>query len=303
MAIKIGIIGLPNVGKSTLFQALTKIKVDTSNYPFATIDPNIGIQPVKDPRLEKIAAIYGSLKIVPDVLEFVDIAGLVQGAHEGAGLGNQFLSHIFGVDLIVEVVRAFTDKNVAHVLETPDPERDIAIIADELSKKDEEIEKKFKESKDKNKNLPPKLSQKPIIYLFNGPKNYEQKNNQPSITIDIKLEDELVGLSPDEQQKFRTVSSLEDFETLILQTLNLITFFTANKNEARSHFAPFGITAKEAAGKVHSDFQEKFIRAEVISYDALLKSGSSQEAQKLGLTRTEGRDYIVQDGDIIEFKI
>ena len=302
MAIRIGIVGLPNVGKSTLFQALTRIQVDTSNYPFATIEPNIGIRPVRDARLQKIAEIYGSAKIVPDVLEFIDIAGLIRGAHQGEGLGNEFLSHIFGVDLILEVVRAFKDENVPHVLEGIDPERDIEIIAEELGKKDEEIESRGQDKKIKEKITPPKLSEKPMIYVFNS-KTSLDVSRPKAIAVDIKLEDELADEPVEDQKQFRTVSSLDELMAMILKTLGLITFFTANKNEARSHLTPQGINAWEAAGKVHSDFQKKFIRAEVISYDDLVKAGNPGEARKLGLVRTEGHDYKVHGGDIIEFKI
>lgn len=305
MAIRIGIVGLPNVGKSTLFQALTKIPVDTSNYPFCTIDPNIGIKPVNDERLEKIAKIYGSANIIPDAFEFIDIAGLVKNAHQGAGLGNQFLSRIYGVDCILMVIRAFKDENVPHVLETIDPERDIAIITEELVKKDEEVEERKKEKKkhETQSGAEQKLSKKPVVYIFNSKNAYKNASYSPSITVDIKLEDELTRLSPQEQKEFRIHSSLNDLNALLVKTLNLITFFTANKNEARSHLASLGITAWEAAGKVHSDFQEKFIRAEIVRYFDLMRSGGASEARKMGLAKTEGRDYPLEDGDLIEFKI
>lgn len=296
---RIGIVGLPNVGKSTLFQALTKIRVDTSNYPFATIDPNIGIKPVKDERLEKIASLFTSANIIPDALEFIDIAGLVKNAHEGAGLGNQFLSHIYGVDCILMIVRTFQDENIPHVLETIDPERDIKIVMEELTKKDEEVEKRNEE---KEKEIS-RLSKKPVIYVFNSKKLYENPRYKPSITIDIKLEGELVNLELKEQREFRITSSLEDLNALLLKTLNLITFFTANKNEARSYLTHSTITAGVAAGKIHSDFQEKFIRAEVISYSDLIRAGDATKARKMGFVKTVGRDDSLRDGDIIEFKI
>ncbi|MCH7883056.1 DUF933 domain-containing protein [Patescibacteria group bacterium] len=305
MTIRIGIVGLPNVGKSTLFQALTNIPVDTSNYPFCTIDPNIGIKPVNDERLEKIAEVCGSKNIIPDALEFIDIAGLVKNAHQGAGLGNQFLSHIYGVDCMVMVVRTFEDENIPHVLETIDPERDIAIITEELVKKDEEIEerKKEKQKHETQSGAEQKLSKKPVVYIFNSKNAYKNTSHSPSITVDIKLEDDLTHLPPQEQKEFRINSSLDDLNALLVKTLNLITFFTANKNEARSHLVPLETTTHEAAEKVHSDFQEKFIRAEIVRYSDLMRSGGTYEARKMGLVKTEGRDYPLEDGDLIEFKI
>lgn len=299
---KIGIIGLPNVGKSTLFQALTKIKVDTSNYPFATINPNVGIVPTNDERLSQIAAAAGSQKIYPDVIEFFDVAGLIKGAHKGEGLGNQFLSQLFPMDGLVEVVRIFKDEKIAYVGEGEE-NKDIEIIAEELRKKDEEIKERAKGKKETS-GLPPKLSEKPIIYLYNAKDGKLPKNpKEPSIVIDAKLEDELKELPPEEQKEYRTNSSTDDLIALILKTLDQITVFTANKNEARSWLHPRGADLLRAASKIHTDFVEKFIRAEVVDWRDFISLGGWQGARKAGKARAEGKNYKIKDGEVIEIKI
>ena len=267
MSLKAGIVGLPNVGKSTLFEALTKKKVEIANYPFATIDPNVGVVEVPDERLQKLAAVISTQKIIPVVVEFVDIAGLVKGAHEGKGLGNKFLAHIREVDLIIEVVRAFEDSEIIHVEGSVDPARDQQIIREELEAAN--------------------LSDKPILVVFNG-----NARSDTGVIISIDLARETKNLNNDLENLIRATYDL----------LGLITFFSAGPKEIHAWTIPRGSTAKRAGRAIHSDFEEKFIRAIVIHWKELAESGSYAEARKRGLLRTEGKDYIVQDGDVIEFR-
>ena len=281
---------MPNVGKSTLFQTLTKKQVEIANYPFTTINPNVGVVAMPDERLEQVARVIGSKEIHPAVFEFVDIAGLVKGAHQGAGLGNQFLAHIREVDAIIHLVRVFEDENVVHFDGSPDPVRDMDTILEELKLKDESSKEK--------ENL---LSTKRQIIVFNGsiiPPEVKTKitaeppvslmKPAPYLTIDLAE-----GLSESDVKNI-----FHDF----LKLLDLITFFTANENEARSWFVKNGTKAPQAAGVVHTDFEEKFIKAEVVGWQELVEAGSWSAAKQQGQIRLEGKDYEVQEGDVMEVK-
>ncbi len=349
MSFSIGIIGLPNVGKSTLFKALTQQEVDISNYPFCTIDPNVGVVRVPDERLQKIIEIIKPQKVTPTIIEFVDIAGLVKGAHKGEGLGNQFLAHIREVDAILHIIRTFSDKDIKHVEEGVDPQRDIGIVNTELIMKDlETIDKHIKkiekdvESKDKDRikefeilqkirkainegnavsavNPSEKerevikhlnfLTIKPVIYILNTKEDDDSfgvRKSLPENTlpIDLKIELECTELSKKELKELNLKSRLDVLIKTCYKILNLVTFYTIKGGEeTRAWTVEQGVKAPEAGRIVHSDFQEKFIRAEVVNYKDLLGVGSWAEARAEGLIRTEGKDYSVKDGDIIEFKI
>lgn len=283
MKLSIGIVGLPNVGKSTLFKILTKQEVKIANYPFVTINPNVGVVPAPDERLPKIAQAMNSKKILPAVLEFVDIAGLVKDAHKGRGLGNQFLAHIRETDAVIHLVRIFKDAEVIHFEGEPNPLRDLEIVFGELKAKDEEAKEKV--------NL---LSVKPQLILLNGNESEAEETlinkikslNHPYLVIDLKKEE----LGEENLKKI--------FEAFC-KLLKLITFYTANENEARSWFVKNGTLAPQAAGAVHTDFQAKFIRAEVINCQKLLEAGGWNEAKQKGWLRLEGKDYVVEDGDVV----
>ena len=349
--LQIGIVGLPNVGKSTLFQALTKKQVDTSNYPFATIDPNVGVVAVPDPRLAKLTELSHSKKTIPASIEFVDIAGLVKGAHEGEGLGNKFLSHIREVDAIVEVVRAFENADIHHVSGHINPAEDCDIIHTELVLADLDtaeraVSRQEKEAKTGGERERKKLevyksiqrhlasgalatdffvsdeenikairelqllTSKPIIFAINvldtqDPKAKETMQTfgaERSLLLNIKLEDEIAQMGEDADE-LKDLRHIDELIKKAYEVLGLITFLTTGEDETRAWAIPKGSNAPRAGRAIHSDFEEKFIRAEVISYENLMKAGSYAKARELGLLQTKGKDYIVQDGDVIEFRI
>lgn len=311
MGLQIGIVGLPNVGKSTLFNALLKKQQAlVANYPFATIEPNIGIVPVLDERLAVLAKIVDTAKIVPATVRFVDIAGLVKGASEGAGLGNKFLAHIREVQIIAHVIRVFEDPDIIKE-GSISPKDDYEIIRTELELADLET-----------KGEP--LAQKPEIIVLNvSENNYNSesikklidsyssllgKSKDKLIVISAKIEAELAGLSDPEQKEYLKDLGLEHsgLERLIgkaYEDLGLISFLTAGEKEVRAWTIKKGITAVDAAGVIHTDFMQKFIKAEIVSFPDFVAVGGWKKSRELGKARLEGRDYIINDGDIIEFKI
>ncbi|OHA65847.1 MAG: hypothetical protein A3D64_00065 [Candidatus Wildermuthbacteria bacterium RIFCSPHIGHO2_02_FULL_49_9] len=305
MSLSIGIVGLPNVGKSTLFQALTKKEVNISNYPFATIDPNVGVVQVPDERLERLSQLFHSAKTIPTVIEFVDIAGLVKGANKGEGLGNQFLARIREVDAICQVARCFSNADIVHVEKTVDPMRDIDTINIELELKDMEAD-------EKRSSIPESqlLSRKPTLYLLNcDPKDVSKelqeqlkKLGSPYVIANLKDELEMQQLSEEEKKEVGFVSNLPEFIRKCYELLDLITFFTAGEKETRAWTVKRGALAPQAGGVIHSDFQERFIKAQVISWDKLLEAGGYTQAAAEGWVRTEGKEYAAQDGDVIEIK-
>ncbi len=362
---KLGIVGLPNVGKSTLFNALTKADAESANYPFCTIDPNVGVVPVPDERLDKLAALYHPKKVTPAVIEFVDIAGLVKGASRGEGLGNKFLSHIREVDAIVHVVRCFGGTDVVHVENSVDPARDVDIINTELILSDLEllerrIDRTRKQAKGEKGALAelsalerisdalsngksarsvtlseeeqslladlPLLSGKPVIYCANvdeaslskpveenpyyvSLKNFVKASGEPAeiITVCAGIEAELSELNEDEQQAFLAELGVEDSGLAKLirasyRLLGYISYLTAGEPEVRAWTIVRGTKAPQAAGKIHSDFERGFIRAEVVPCEVLLEKGSYNACKEAGLVRSEGKDYVMQDGDVVLFR-
>ncbi|MBO4996987.1 MAG: redox-regulated ATPase YchF [Lachnospira sp.] len=361
---KLGIVGLPNVGKSTLFNSLTKAGAESANYPFCTIDPNVGVVPVPDERLDKLTEMYHSKKTTPAVIEFVDIAGLVKGASKGEGLGNQFLANIREVDAIVHVVRCFEDSNIVHVDGTIDPIRDIETINLELvfadlevlerriskvvrgAKNDKELAKELEllnrikahleedklaktfETEDEDElawlasyNL---LTAKPVIFaanveedglaeaetnnlFFNKVREYAKELDAEVFVVCAQIEQEISELEEEEKREFLEElglceSGLEKLIKASYSLLGLISYLTSGEDETRAWTITRGTKAPQAAGKIHTDFERGFIRAEVVNYKDLMEHGSMLAAKEHGLVRSEGKEYVVQDGDVILFK-
>ncbi len=364
MSLQCGIVGLPNVGKSTLFNALTKSNIPAENFPFCTIDPHYGIVQLPDRRLDKLKNIYNPKKVTPATVEFIDIAGLVKGANKGEGLGNQFLGQIRQTSAIVHVIRCFDDPNVVHISGNIDPERDAEIIETELLLADlETLEKKFEKTERQARSGDKKLlrdlkiieqlikhcgdglwantiglentedintikslhllTNKPILYVANLSENeivnnienkyvkrlddYAKSKGGSLIRVCASIEQEISSLPPEEGKTFLkeynlSESGLNKMVRASFDLLGLQTFFTGGPTEVRSWTIPIGATAKQSAGVIHSDFERGFIKAEVFGYNDLVKHGSENALYDLGLARTEGKEYIVKDGDCIFFK-
>ncbi|MFC1599577.1 redox-regulated ATPase YchF [Patescibacteria group bacterium] len=361
MSLKIGIVGLPNVGKSTLFNALTKEgAAESANYPFCTIDPNVGVVEVPDERLTKLAEVCNPEKVIPTVIEFVDIAGLVKGASEGEGLGNQFLSHIRECHAIAQVIRVFEDPDIVHVHGEIEPQKDREIIEAELILADlQTLDKRLKKAQAEAKSNDKKkveyarilekveqefhkgtlvyhmdltdeereairdlhfLTNKPLLYIANVHENevgsidldelrkkLEIDEDTPLIPISAKVEEELTGFTEDEAKEYLSELGLKEtglnqLITASYKLLNLITFLTAGPKEVRAWTTRKGSKAPQAAGVIHTDFEKGFIKAEVIKYEDFIASAGEAGAKEKGLMKLEGKEYIVQDGDVMHFK-
>lgn len=365
MQLKVGIVGLPNVGKSTLFNALTKSSVPAENYPFCTIDPSVGVVAVPDPRLDTLSKISASAKVIPAIVEFVDIAGIVKGASEGEGLGNKFLANIRETDMIGEVVRIFEDPDVIHVHGQVDPLGDIEVINLELILADQETvgkrlsnverdAKRGEKTAQKEKEVLEKLGQhlalgklactceltedeklalkqlhlltmKQFLYILNkkhGAQNLDELNDErwhelkeffestgsEYVMVDAGIEHELKDLREDEKLEFRREyatldSGIDSLIRAAYSALGLMSYFTTGEKETRAWTIVRGSTAPQAGAAIHTDFEQRFIRAQVVSFDDLVRAGSFAKAREEGKLRTEGKEYIVQDGDVIEFMV